>query len=498
MNRQDKQITANVEQAFQSIAVPQSLLDFVDQVPDLYDQQQIHKSGSSQPNVERKSAIPRKRMILWRIAGGCAAGLVIFIGSVLYSPSFAAYTKNIPGLTTPVEWLQQTAKNIGIQNAKEHGYTPIHPVSMNKEGRIFTIDNIYLEDDRLRFTLAVQGPKGTTQKFGADPADFPDATGSGDAEKPKKISDTEEVQITQYRFGLPQKQLEEFLIKKPTKLTFRIGGIYESFIMTVPFDQTRLKAGEETTVDADLGLQQKDPAIEYAAVKSFSIDPTRIKVNLDIKLKPSYQIDFRRGLEEDWPYLTDEQGKKYVLNRDSFPYQSGLYDSSSGTVSLDFIPSVYFDKQPKQLTLHLKKVWLTETKASETVKISTVHFPQTIRTYGKTYTLTSAKRQDGSWIFDVKKPAHSLSNTSAGITFEWPPEVRQQMEENKEWKNEIKGKKHIFNNDGCITPKYTLNPYKEIPDQFELTVVAPKQDTYTLNVRRYADEIPLDIHIPLK
>ncbi|GED16270.1 DUF4179 domain-containing protein [Aneurinibacillus migulanus] len=493
MNRQDKQIAANIEQTFKSIAVPQSLLDFADQVPDLYDQQQIHKSGSSQPNVERRSTITQKRMILRRIAGGCAAGLVIFIGSVLYSPSFAAYTKSIPGLTTPVEWLQQVAENIGIQNAKDHGYTPVHPVSINKEGHTFTIDNVFLEGNELRFMFAIQGPQGTTENFDISPSDFPDTPGSGGGDT-KKISDIEELRFIHYKFELTQKQLEAFLAKRPTKLTFRIGqrGMNESFIMTVPFDQARLKAEKETTLNTDLRLQQKDPAIEHATIKSFSVYPTRIRVNIEMKLTSGYQINFARWADDE-PYLTDEHGKKYEFENDS---HKELYDSS-GIISLDFVPSVYFDKQPKQLTLHLKKVWLTDTKASETVKVSTTKFPQTITTHGKTYTLTSAKREYGHWFFDVKKQADSLSNPFEGIRFELSPEVRQQMEGNWEWEEEIKQGLEIGDN-GLIIPKYDRSTHKKIPGQFELNIFAAKQDTYTLNVRRYEDEIPLDIHIPLK
>lgn len=478
MKHHDEKITAKVEQALETITVPQSLLDFVEQVPDMYEQQ-------------GKPAKTRARRAAWKVLGGCAAGFLIFSGSVLFSPSFAAYAKNIPGLAAPVEWLQNAAENIGIQNAKEHGYTPVHPVSITRDGYTFTIDNVFLQDNRLHYMLAVQGPKGTVENFIALPANFPNTPGGGSGEPAHTISDTEELAITHSQFDIPQKELDAFLAKQPKQLAFRIEqhDTQKAFTITVPFDQTKMKAGQKATVSQSLALSQNDPAIQHAAIQSFSIDPLKMRVSLDLTLEPGYQIDFTRWTS-DWPYLTDETGKKYEFDPNSS--QGTLYDAS-GTVHLDFMPSVYFSKEPKQLTLHLKKVWLTNKKPMETVTLSTVKFPQTIAVHGKTYTITKAQRKQGYWVFDVKKSKHSDSNRFDGIIFELPPNELQKMEQDATWKKEV-GTDGIADN-GIIIPVHAGE--KEVPGMFTMNLYAPKQDTYTVNVRRYEDAIPLNLTLPL-
>jgi hypothetical protein len=342
--------------------------------------------------------------------------------------------------------------------------------------------------------FAVQGQKGTTDTFIALPADFPDVPGSGGGEAPRKVSDMEEINIIHNRFDLPEDKLSAFLAKNPKQLTFRIEhrGTGKSFTLPVPFDQTKLKTGKKAAVNRDLGLSQKDPAIEQAVIKSFSADPTKMQIKLDIKLKPGYQIDFTRR-SDDWPYLTDETGKKYEFNPNG---SEGTLYNSTGTVSLDFMPSVYFDKEPKQLTLHLKKIWLTDTKTFETVEVSTVKFPQTITTHGKAYTFTGTERKQGYWSFDVKKQVHSASNRFDGIIFELPAEDLKKMEKDVTWKKELEKEGGIADN-GIIIPKFEHNTDKEIPGEFTMNLYAPKQDTYKLNVRRYEDPVQLDLVLPL-
>lgn len=66
----------------------------------------------SQRIAERIENMDRRRhrtKIVQRSIGTVAAGVLLFSGSIMFVPSFAAYAKQIPGLEAAVKWLEGAA-----------------------------------------------------------------------------------------------------------------------------------------------------------------------------------------------------------------------------------------------------------------------------------------------------------------------------------------------------------------------------------------------------
>ncbi|PZM66040.1 hypothetical protein [Paenibacillus dendritiformis] len=84
--------------------------------------------------TERIDKTVRRRArtkVMRRSIGAVAAGVLLFSGSIMLLPSFAAYAKQIPGLEAAVRWLEGAGDFIGIRNAKEHGYIPAPQNGLN-------------------------------------------------------------------------------------------------------------------------------------------------------------------------------------------------------------------------------------------------------------------------------------------------------------------------------------------------------------------------------
>lgn len=114
----------------------------------------------SQRITERIDMTARRRSrmkILRRSLGTVAACVLLFSGSIMVVPSIAAYAKQIPGLESAVKWLEDAGEFIGIRNAKDHGYRPVPTYRTMWGEREVSVDNLYLEDDRLFLTITIKG-----------------------------------------------------------------------------------------------------------------------------------------------------------------------------------------------------------------------------------------------------------------------------------------------------------------------------------------------------
>lgn len=92
-----------------------------------------------------------------RSLGTAAAGILLFSGSVMFVPSFAVYAKQIPGMEAAIKWLESAGEYIGIRNAKEHGYISTPSYKTKWGNREVSVDNLFLEDDRLHVDITIKG-----------------------------------------------------------------------------------------------------------------------------------------------------------------------------------------------------------------------------------------------------------------------------------------------------------------------------------------------------
>lgn len=93
-----------------------------------------------------------------------AAFFLVFTGGVKISPDFADFASTIPVVRIAVGWLQGDQ---GIKNAKEKGYKNLGPVTVSEGGFTLTLDDIFFDEDRIRLSAVVSGPRIDT--LGANP-----------------------------------------------------------------------------------------------------------------------------------------------------------------------------------------------------------------------------------------------------------------------------------------------------------------------------------------
>ncbi|GIQ61902.1 hypothetical protein PACILC2_04700 [Paenibacillus cisolokensis] len=75
----------------------------------------------------------------------------------LLSPTLSSYARQWLSAKVPEEWKRLFVEHRGIEGATSHDYRPIPSVTVEKDGISITLENIYLEEEKLQFYASVSG-----------------------------------------------------------------------------------------------------------------------------------------------------------------------------------------------------------------------------------------------------------------------------------------------------------------------------------------------------
>lgn len=341
-----------------------------------------------------KHQTPVKRNIIAASLAFC----LLFACSIRFSPLIASYAAEIPGLATVVEWLRGDS---GIRNAQEHGYGGISPIIVEQDGFILKIADIFFDEDRLRFSAVVTGPEMVgmlpVKQDVSKPVQYNEAApfrdNSNDVHLQFHFKD-----FNNSGYGMTsQGQNDEFLAFNVEKsfdpgdaaafiekgfnvinldLTIRKGNkaVYTFHNLQLPFNASRFNFSNVYTQDKNIALQHTAIMID-----SFTISPTRMKLKVRFKMEDGYFFtDFEN------PYLKDEKGNIYkgegIIARHSSPSERILY----------FVPSTYFDKQPKKLYFCFDGIRIGSEEGNRFTLSLDETYPKNLMYMGKQITITQA------------------------------------------------------------------------------------------------------------
>ena len=335
----------------------------------------------------------------------CIAVLVLFAGSVRLSPEFAAYAATVPGLRVAVEWLRGDA---GIQQAREHGYSHITPITIEEEGYTLRLEEIFIDEDRIRLsailligeeTDALETPKQRTQEqpirvgspeslksddkplhFSIKFTDFE----PGGTHTSSDGSDTKNRFSRQVERAFEGGEVAAFLESNPQMLNIE-AKIHRGKDLVHAFENIKLPIEASIFKLSHKFEQSQEISSKYGKIyiKEFIISPTRMRLDVGFEMQEGY---FFTGFENH--YLQDDKGKVYKAE--------GLVSKnwSEQARSMYFVPSVYFDTLPEKLYFCFDGIRIGSKEGQQfTLKLDDV-YPKTIDYMGEEITIQSVKWHD--------------------------------------------------------------------------------------------------------
>lgn len=299
---------------------------------------------------------PHKKNYGRKAATACVLLCFLFIGAVKISPEFAAYASNVPVLHYAVEWL---IGDEGIQNAKEHGYKGLGPLTITEDGYVLTLDNIFFDEDRIRLSAAVIGKKiiemeaqrssheheeevvikDVREEDFAEPVGIPSISVKfRDFEHPGACQSYDGDSFTTVaEKTFEPGELKEFLATSPEFLHIDVSIGHDEEVIH-EFATLKVPINKEIFKQSKIFLQNKEISLEHTNIKinDLTISPTRMKLNLNFQMEEGY---FFTGFEN--PYLQDEKGNIYK--------PEGLISTNKSAEEriVYFVPSVYFEMPQK-------------------------------------------------------------------------------------------------------------------------------------------------------
>jgi hypothetical protein len=409
--KNDQELKWELEQSLSNIAVPESLYRFVENVPDLCDQQVLAVS------LDVAAKTRHRVRIMPAIAKSAAAVVILSLAfslSVMVSPAFASYLKDVPGFDIAVSWLTQIRQEDGVQNAIDNRYTPIEPVTAKFGNTKITIADIYLTDEELMYKVYYSTDKfdvaapDSRNFFSVVPLNLPGAEGSTARRtiiEPDGVNGKPILQET-YKYVASENGVRDFLQKHDTlKL-----GVHLSIVnretrsseteevgeISVPVDRSKLLHNKIVEPNQKLQLAASYPDLKELTLEKLTIQPTSI--NAIISVKNGWKFDFP-VYEASSPFLRDDKGNRY-------PYNPGgtVRMLEDGKLQLPFSSSVFFDNSVETLYLHIGELSVYEKEPSGHFELSmNESFPKTVMFKNKQIVIQEAKYRDGYVYLRLKK-----------------------------------------------------------------------------------------------
>lgn len=510
----------------------------------------------SQRIADRIENMDRRRhrtKIVQRSIGTVAAGVLLFSGSIMFVPSFAAYAKQIPGLEAAVKWLEGAGSFMGIRNAKEHGYIPVQTYRTKWGEREVSVDNLYLEDDRLFVTVTIKGEdiaeaqrsRRLYDQFEDYTATLPEfdehrfSDGSNNTtsyhiesvDEARKQAKAKVDGIVTWTHDIPL--LPEYVEQlkredKERKITIRLTkikrndeykNIYsESEDIQVPLGINNIKPTR--VVNLERTAEPANSIVQQFALKEITISPTRMLLDTRTRIQDEGKADLHPG--ENWDeivrenlILKDETGKVYPIRQ-----SSGFNDLVNGVSrnQWEFVPSVYFENKPKRMALELKRLYVTQARPNSAFSLRTDDkYPKRIQYQGRDITILGME-YDSKGILHLKvQPDQAGKNPfqSTFLTYEPYYLKLQGSGSNEIWKQydlkldtpetraiPMTGKQLNEKYERNITFSWVLGTIFEDKDKwgqenkkqdvYDISIMAPKRDEYEISLRRYNEPIEVN------
>ncbi|MCY9514973.1 DUF4179 domain-containing protein [Paenibacillus apiarius] len=512
--------------------------------------------GLSQRIAKRIDSTVRRRKgkVMRRSLGTAAAGILLFSGSVMFVPSFAVYAKQIPGLEAAIKWLEGAGEYIGIRNAKEHGYLSTPSYKTTWGNREVSVDNLFLEDDRLHVDITIKGEDiAEAQRNGRMANELEDyvatlpelethQTHDGTSSTTRYPIDTnDEIQkrneqrvdgVVRWTYDLLlnreyAEELKQSHNRKPLKIRLTKVRRNEEFkvidsetdYIEVPFGAENVKPTRVITLNRD--WEPFDSAMQQFVLQNIQISPTRMIFEIGTRIEGGGKISLHP--RNDWDktireslILSDETGKVYPI-RQSGSFREVMNGLSRS--SLEFVPSVYFNEKPTKMTLEIKKIWMTQMKVEDTFHIRLdERFPKKVSYRGKDITIQSAE-YDNKKVMHLKVQADETGHNpwdTAFLTYEPYYLKLQETDSSETWKQygldihtpetkaipltgeqlyeqyQVVGGLTWSPEFGMIVDNYVRWNANEKKPVYDIAIIAPKLKEYEISIRRFMDPVTIN------
>jgi hypothetical protein len=478
-----------LDQSFDQFQVPESLYRLADEIPESYAKGEFRNIAEVVPMLHR-----RKRSMSKMLKTGVAAAAVVLTLSVgvTISPAFASLVKDVPGFAIAVDWLSQVREQDGVQKAINHGYTPIESITKQIGGTTITISDIYITDEELLFKTFIRTDEfdvtdgRRAEHFFVSPNNLKGG-GSTTASRIVKPTDGSNQPILQesYKYQLQEGAVKEFFDQgsdlqfELRKTTFnnelKTADSKDLTTISVPVDQTKLLHNK--IIQPNQSLAIGDPDLKELVLEKLTIQPTTM--NLMMKGNQGWDLYYPRE-EGKAPYLQDDKGNKYFYD----PSGPGLHGLEQGTQQLPFSSSVFFDPDVKSMSLHIGELNVTERTPSGSLDLSLNDtFPKTVRFKNRDIMIEGVEYHALGYLELKIRKEQSEQKWLEGVYFDIGEANRSNDEIDKYNKKYEEITKSV-----SIVGFGTADSYKD-QKYHSLYLIAPKQDSYKINIRRGLDHI---------
>ncbi|KIL35774.1 hypothetical protein SD71_10180 [Cohnella kolymensis] len=447
-------------------------------------------------SVIRSTADRQRKNRRWQLSiSSSIAAAVILLAVIVISPTLSAFAKQWLGLQVPVSWKTLFAEYSGIQDAQVNNYRPIPPVTVQKDGISITLENIYLEEERLVFYAAINGAVEKQRGYRIASSDFQHA-GWRMSNTTLKDEHGKKIDVAQIVQTLDPAEVQEFLKTKPDHLNFEVmetptsEGEREHHFMDiqVPFDGSSFLKSKRIALDNELTIE-KTVSVE---LNELTVSPTEMKLNYTLQRSEGMEIMIDKYGSEENPYIVDKNGDVYASK------STGGHRIDGDRNELTFHPSVYF-KSGDEAELHIDKVWITDKNDRLSFDLSLKDqktFPQTIQFHNHKITIMGSRYENGHLYLDINK-----AQPEAKELRPWKMEFGNyilKMNEDPELFKLYQEKYKVYSGQAYGRSYLKIDSKgKEVPGVYQVMIMAPEQDKYTLNIYRYEDAVIVNKVIPI-
>ncbi|MEK5163301.1 hypothetical protein NYE69_13310 [Paenibacillus sp. FSL R5-0527] len=473
------------------LTAPESLRDFARNIA-------LHSENNKVPSLPKK----RKPLFIG-LAAGAAAVSILFVSAEI-SPAFASMLKQIPGISVAADWLDAIRSQDGVENAAAHKYTPFEPVVQQFGDMKVSLADVYLTSDKLMYKAFIQtdgikdhlakNPDGsltldrTADHYTVQSLDFEMIEGSGSEDIISDQETGEPILVISEILELDPEEVQAFLKGNPDTLSFKLyvgddpsGRKDREYDMNVPFAPSELV--EDRIIQAKQQIKVAgDSDIGGLVLDNIKITPLNTYAELRLDNSKDYGLDLDLAGDggHDVIRLTDNNGKVYPLDTYRTKYQPVNDKFQPGVIELTFNSSPFFDETVNSLKLHVGAVEISDWTGSDTFTLGlNEDLPKPIRFKGKEMTITQARYEDGLLKLKVLQKAENRMS----IHFEIPS-LRPDKEKSPELWEEYYGEKADLRKE-LIIPS-------EGKEEYELSFLVPKQDTYEIRMMRDMDNVTVD------
>lgn len=307
--------------------------------------------------VKRIDTLSKKRQIGRILLATGFSLILIFVATIRFNSDFASYASKIDFLKPIVELIRGVDR--GIQNAYDHGYPMIPSVTHEEDGFIITIDKIFIDQERCRLSVTIEGEKiKNILEDNKNVGIYLNGWSHGRSYM-NELSSTDDGILKvdfEYIFWNPDdfnwwlRDIDKenmniklgVAINKRTDDYVRQKGelIHEFDIIRIPVDESHIR-------ESKVFAQKKSIEFDHADlhITEFVVSPTRMEVQVTIQEKKGYYINHLHSF-----YVRDNKGNIHQLTG-----TRGIVDSGNtqklNQVTLHFVPSVYFNEDIKELYL---------------------------------------------------------------------------------------------------------------------------------------------------